>query len=273
MFVMKKVGRLMEGGEMLAAYRARSDSDERKRDRKTKRIILSEYNRQMFAKGIFAKSFRQAAKRTATARRAFVAVALASAASLSQSKGETSHAAALEFPVVLQQNVVAGKTAVGAKVQAKLTIATLLHGVVIPQDAVISGEVIESVAKSATEPSRVAVRMDTAQWKNGAAPSVLPLETKLYLTAWYYPLVAADYNSATGDADPPLHVNSRDTSRTIPVPTTPVPGLSQHRAVMKYIESVTGAGGAIVLTSKHSNIKLDKSTTYVLAAGELQSAK
>ena len=130
MFVMKKVGRLMEGGEMLAAYRARSDSDERKRDRKTKRIILSEYNRQMFAKGIFAKSFRQAAKRTATARRAFVAVALASAASLSQSKGETSHAAALEFPVVLQQNVVAGKTAVGAKVQAKLTIATLLHGVV-----------------------------------------------------------------------------------------------------------------------------------------------
>ena len=138
---MKKVGKLMEGGEMLAAYRARSDSDERKRDRKTKRIILSEYNRQMFAKGIFAKSFRQAAKRTATARRAFVAVALASAASLSQSKGETSHAAALEFPVVLQQNVVAGKTAVGAKVQAKLTIATLLHGVVIPQDAVISGEV------------------------------------------------------------------------------------------------------------------------------------
>lgn len=185
---MKKVGKLMEGGEMLAAYRARSDSDERKRDRKTKRIILSEYNRQMLAKGIFAKSFRQAAKRTATARRAFVAVALASAASLSQSKGETSHAAALEFPVVLQQNVVAGKTAVGAKVQAKLTIATLLHGVVIPQDAVISGEVIESVAKSATEPSRVAVRMDTAQWKNGAAPSVLPLETKLYLTAWYYPL-------------------------------------------------------------------------------------
>jgi len=95
---------------------------------------------------------------------------------------------------------------------------------------------------------------------------------KLYLTACITPL-AADYNSATGDADPPLHVNSRDTSRTIPVPTTPVPGLSQHRAVMKYIESVTGAGGAIVLTSKHSNIKLDKSTTYVLrrASCNLQS--
>jgi len=123
---MKKVGKLMEGGRcwrISGAQRLRRKEERRK----TKRIILSEYNRQMLAKG-YSRNRSAGGQENATARRAFVAVALASAASLSQSKGETSHAAALEFPVVLQQNVVAGKTAVGAKVQAKLTIATLLHG-------------------------------------------------------------------------------------------------------------------------------------------------
>jgi hypothetical protein len=54
-----------------------------------------------------------------------------------------------EFPAVMRQNVVAGATAVGTKVQARLVIATLVDGVVIPRDAVLSGEVTESAAKSA----------------------------------------------------------------------------------------------------------------------------
>jgi hypothetical protein len=77
---------------------------------------------------------------------------------------------AVEFPVVMRQSVDAGKTAVGTKVQAKLVAATLLNGVVVPRDAVLSGEVTESVAKSKTDPSRLAIRMDTAQWKKGSAP-------------------------------------------------------------------------------------------------------
>src|SRR6266403_2589125 len=48
-----------------------------------------------------------------------------------------------EFPVTLRQNVVAGKTPVGTKVEAKLTVATLVDGAVIPRDATFSGEVVE----------------------------------------------------------------------------------------------------------------------------------
>ena len=75
----------------------------------------------------------------------------------------------------MRQNVAAGTTSVGTKVQAKLAVATLVDGMVVPRDAVLSGEVTESVAKSATDPSRLAVRMDSAQWKKGPAPIVLSL--------------------------------------------------------------------------------------------------
>jgi hypothetical protein len=83
--------------------------------------------------------------------------------------------AALELPATMRQNVAAGKTEVGTKVQAKLAVATLINGVVVPRDALLFGEVTESVAKSATDPSRLALRMDSAQWKNGAAPITLSL--------------------------------------------------------------------------------------------------
>ena len=86
-----------------------------------------------------------------------------------------------EFPVLLQQSVTAGKTLPGTRIQAKLWVATLLDGKVIPRNAVFSGEVVESVAKTATDPSRVSLRMDSVQWKNGSAV------VKVYLTAWYYP--------------------------------------------------------------------------------------
>ena len=84
----------------------------------------------------------------------------------------------------MRQNVAAGTTPVGTKVQANLVIATMVDSVVIPRDALLSGEVTESVAKSKTDPSRLAIRMDSAQWKNGSSP------IKIYLTAWYYPEAA-----------------------------------------------------------------------------------
>ena len=86
-----------------------------------------------------------------------------------------------ELPIVLRQTVEAGKTAVGTKVEARLVMATMINGAVLPRGAVISGEVTESVAKSNNSPSRLAIRMDSAQWKNGEA------KFKVYLTAWYYP--------------------------------------------------------------------------------------
>jgi len=193
----------------------------------------------------------------------------------------------MEFPVILQQKVVAGKTPVGTKVQAKLTVATLLAGVVIPQDAIISGEVIESAAKSGADPSRLALRMDSVQFKSGAAPTVIPLELKLYLTAWYYPAVNQNPSDGIPDAahnpkpwgggiypgrnptSPPL--SGPDASPdTFPAPAS---GAANRRSLMKNIDSSSASDGVITLTSRHSNIKLDKSTTYVLAATDLRPVK
>jgi hypothetical protein len=144
--------------------------------------------------------------KTIVVGRAVLSVILGSAASLSGQtvSGQTlsgptpgqqtpiahSSVGAREFPVIMRQNVTAGRTAVGSKVQAKLAVATLVDGVVVPRDAILSGEVTESVAKSATDPSRLAIRVDSAQWKKGSAPIVLSLGSKVYLTAWYYPVAA-----------------------------------------------------------------------------------
>src|ERR1700675_4548672 len=124
----------------------------------------------------------------------------------------------LEFPVIMRQNVAAGTTPVGTKVQAKLAVATLVDGVVVPRDAVLSGEVTESVAKSATDPSRLAIRMDSAQWKKGSAPIVLPLTSNVYLTAWYYPVAetrAHDLSDQSPD-DGPQSWKRRNRSPTLP---------------------------------------------------------
>src|ERR1700674_1111850 len=203
----------------------------------------------------------------------------------------SSFSGALEFPVVMRQNVAAGTTPVGTKVQAKLEVATLVDGVVVPRDAVFSGEVTESVAKSATDPSRLAIRMDSAQWKKGSAPVVLSLASKVYLTAWYYP-VAETRTQDLSDESPndPQSWKQRNRPPTFPDPngsaSEPFPGrgagtdpgssppspssnISKHRALMKNVESTRTSDGAVTLTSKSFNIKIDKLTTYVLATGDL----
>jgi hypothetical protein len=186
-----------------------------------------------------------------------------------------------EFPVLMQQNVVAGKTQVGTKVQAKLWIATLLEGKVIPRNAVFSGEVVESSPKTKTEASSLSIRMDSVQWKDGSAP------IKVYLTNWYYPSIAdegqnlqygplqsqkATWNGQGAYPDP----NSRsykpfpgtEENKDSTVPATPSSATSHHRVAMKEIEAAQSEDGVIQLSSKRINIKLDKLTTYVLSTGE-----
>jgi hypothetical protein len=203
-----------------------------------------------------------------------------------QTTPEPRSAAAVEFPVIMQEHVDAGKTAVGTKVRAKLVVATMVDGAVVPRDAIFSGEVTESAAKSAEAPSRLAIRMDSAQWKNGSAP------IKVYLTSWIYPVASMTgqdlsyeppdsanspkrWNGAGPYPDPNNPISQqkmpgRDTGNdTNPVPPTPSSNISKHRVLMKNVESVHNSDGAITLTSKHSNIKLDKTTTYVLASGDL----
>ena len=187
---------------------------------------------------------------------------------------------------MLEQSVTAGKTLVGTKVQAKLVVATLLDGKVIARNAVFFGQVTESVAKTASNPSRLAIHIDSAQWKTGSA------SVGLYLTAWYYPSVNEQgQNLQYGPPQPANKTwngegqypdpNSKiyrpfpggDSNQGTSVPDTPSSTTSNHRVLMKNVESINGDNGGIVLVSKRTNIKLDKLTTYVLSNGELLPSK
>lgn len=193
---------------------------------------------------------------------------------------------AREFPVVLQQSVTAGKTPVGTKIQAKLWVATLVDGTVIPRNAVFSGEVVESVAKTKTDPSRIALRMDSVQWKDGSAA------VKVYLTAWYYPPRSESgqdlqygpqqpanrtWNGEGQYPDPNSKVYKPfpggDSDQRSAVPDTPTAVTSNHRVLMKDVETGSGSDGTLSLTSKRTNLKFDKLTTYVLASGDLLQTK
>lgn len=219
---------------------------------------------------------------------AFSFALVASLLSAQSKRGTTAPPAASEFPVTMRQNVVAGTTPVGTKVEAKLAIATLVEGKVVPAGAIFSGEVVESAEKSSAAASRLAIRMDSVRWKKGLVP------VKVYLTAWYYP-VSVVRSSPRDDDDPSLNGVSnspvrwrKGTGGTNPGgPGAPVPSdhpeasglelprtasrLSGERVVIKDTESTPQNDGAILLTSTHSNIKLDKSTTYVLATRDLTS--
>jgi hypothetical protein len=221
---------------------------------------------------------------------ALFTVALACTGSLGQQTptAPSTTSQLLEFPVIMRQNVTAGKTPVGPKVEAKLIAATLVGSTVIPQGATLSGEVTESVAKAAAEPSRLAIRMDSAAWKNGSA------QIKVYLTAWYYPMAnmpgqdlsyqppdaaqsprswngAGTYPDPNNPASRPFP--GRDTGQDSTPAPSPSSNISKHRALLKNIESSSQNDGAVTLTSTHMNIKLDKVTTYVLASAELMPRK
>jgi len=191
-----------------------------------------------------------------------------------------------EFPVVMEQNVAAGKTAVGSKIHAKLEVATLIGGIVVPRNAVFSGEVIESAAKTATDASRLAVRIDSVLWKKGSA------SVSAYLTAWYYPARDATgqdlqygptqpanrtWNGQGQYPDPNSKVYKpfpgSDSGNDTSAPNTPSSTSSNRRVLMKDVECAKNSDGAIALVSKNANIKLDKLTTYVLATGDLLPVK
>jgi hypothetical protein len=207
-----------------------------------------------------------------------------------QTPAAPSSAAGVELPVIMRQNVIAGKTPVGTKIQAQLIAATMVNGAVLPKDALLSGEVTQSVKKSGTDPSRLAIRMDSAQWKNGSAP------IKVYLTAWFYPeaemtnqnisyqpadaanskknwngmgpypdpnnpIAQQKFPSSAGDKDKP------------PEAAAPASSISKHRVLMKNMESVRDSDGGVVLASMHTNIKLDRLTTYVFATDDLLPRK
>ena len=192
---------------------------------------------------------------------------------------------ACELPVILRQSIEAGKTTVGTKVEARLIMATMIKAGVIPRDAVISGEIVESVAKSGNSPSRLAIRMDSAQWRNGAA------KFKMYLTAWYYPpapMAAPDLSyGPPGDrrnwggvdptvdtTDPPNPAQKLSTHQDNGVNAgAPASVISTRRVLMNNVKSESGTDGSVILVCSRSNIKLNKVTTYLVAMSEVLPGK
>lgn len=193
--------------------------------------------------------------------------------------------AAQEFPVVMQQKIEAGKTPVGTKVEAKLVVATLVHGVVFPRNAVFSGEVTESVARGAGAPSRLAVRMHSLQWRDKSTP------VEADLRAWIYPVAAAspqDLSFQPADAansprnwngggpypDPNNPVSQqkfpgRDSDREAgPQVASPSSQIATHRVTMKGVVEFVEDDHRIALTAPKFNIKVDRTTTYVLMLGQ-----
>jgi hypothetical protein len=193
---------------------------------------------------------------------------------------------AKEFPVLLQQSVIAGKTPVGSVVKAKLMVATLVNGTVVPRNATFTGEVVESVAKTATDPSRLAIRMASVEWKKGSTP------VNVYVTSWYYPATSesgqdlqygpqktaqGSWNGAGQYPDPHSKIYqpfpSSDSDKDSSTPPSSSPVMSSHRVPIPQVEAARSSDGGVELVSSRVNLKLDKLTTYVLAADDLASAK
>ena len=206
-------------------------------------------------------------------------IAFAAACSIAVFAQTKSSAKLQEFPVTLRQNIVAGKTPVGEKVEANLTLATLVDGKVIPEGATFSGEVVASIARTEDQPSRLAIRMNSVRWKKGSVPVIA------YVTNWYYPVelitegphpdrgIHGDIDIQAGGSRPippasqptPRRVDGAETGGS----SSPASKLSDHRVLMKDVDSATADDGTITISSTRSNLKLDKSTTYVLATGNL----
>jgi hypothetical protein len=182
-----------------------------------------------------------------------------------------------EFPLTLQQSIESGKTQIGTKVQAKLTTGTLFQGTVIPRNAVFSGVVIESTAKSAKEPAKLAIRMETAEWKGGST------SLKAYLVPLYYAATGPSVQGPpTGSPDPESRTMNgagrSDSRMSQPFPGNDspsdrsaipdVPTASNRPVAMKNVTLGLADEGGAALLSEHWNIKLNKQTTYVFAGSE-----
>lgn len=195
-------------------------------------------------------------------------------------KPPTSSSGALrEFPLVLQQSIESGKAKIGTKVQAKLAVATMFEGTIIPRNAVFSGVVIESTPKSPKEPAKIAIRMETAEWKHGSSSMMA------YLLPLYYPTTTQamqNFGDASQESGPTSN-GAQGSSSESPMSHQSFPSNESAAAIPEIsttsnrpvqIKNVTVAladeGGA-ALVSEHSNIKLFKLTTYVFAAREPQA--
>ena len=185
----------------------------------------------------------------------------------------------LELPAVMQQKIIAGITPAGTAIRAKLSIATLVKGKVLPSGAVLSGHLEESAKRNGNTPSRLKIKFDTAQWKNGTTT------LELYFTGCYYPFeITPEQDPASAIPDglhgsltmgqvtsSPSHATPSALGQN-PLPndygTNPGelggPHVSSRWVREEGTEIMAEPDGSVVVTSAKRNLKLDKGTTYLL---------
>jgi hypothetical protein len=216
--------------------------------------------------------------------RVFVCWGMGGLAVAQQSARTVGFLGRLEFPVTLQQSLVAGKTPVGTAVRAKLEMATLVNGMVIPQGATLSGHVEQSVGKTQTSASRLKIKIDAADWKHGSTP------LHAYFTGCFYPYErnpfadsqngefgmhgdapasASGLGANTGPRPFPGSAESSGAEqdpRRFPqlAPEAPASHVSSKWERLNGVDRVQEADGSVEVTSASRNIKLDKNTTYML---------
>lgn len=183
----------------------------------------------------------------------------------------------LELPVVLRQKIVAGVTPAGTLVEAKLQIATLVNGAVIPAGAILSGHVEVSAKNEGNNPSRVKIKFDSARWKKETAP------LEVYATGAYYPVLRYDND---GGATPNARYGAIDKGASgaddpYPPPPGPRPGkipegfgadvpepiatrVSSHWVRAEGTDAFVDDNGSITVISSTHDLKFDKDTTYLL---------
>ena len=223
--------------------------------------------------------------RTFAACAAIIGFCCTAAIGQQQKPADSSSQILREFPVVLQQSVEAGKTPVGTKVKGKLAVATQFRGTVIPRDAVVTGVVFESVRKEGKSPSRLGIRMENAAWKGQSSCMMAA-----YLMPLYYPMTVQSAQGGPVDTPNPdsRTLNGPNQSGSSPMSQGSFSG-SNSEAIHEAIPEITTMSSRPVsmkdvrmepvdktgldLVSDRENIKLNKMTTYVLAAIETPAAK
>jgi hypothetical protein len=200
-----------------------------------------------------------------------------------------------EFPALLAQNIEPGKTAVGTAVRARLAIGTLVGGVVVPQGAILSGTVEESLAKTEQALARLKVHITQATWKDHTLPLNLYLSDQYRETPW---LEVSDPGVRNQKLRPDASLtwegtqlrSSKDMSD--PANSSKIPDhiakVGEHsgsslclavRLKINGVAAVQDGSGGMVLISEKKKLKLDQSTCYSFQAATkapetgLQTAK
>ena len=206
-----------------------------------------------------------------------VFVVLLNLATLAQT-GRVSPVTSQEFPALLAQNIEPGKTAVGTAVRARLKISTLVNGVVVPQGALLSGMVEESLAKTEQAPARLKVHITQATWKDHTLALSLYLSDQYYETPGYdasnsgvnnqrlHPdnsltFEGTQLRSSTDMSDPANSSRMPDRIGRGGDHPGAVPSLA-GRTRIKGVTAVPDGSGGMVLISERKKLKLDQSTCY-----------